>query len=827
MATDATLQTISVSRREDSSTAWFWWKETRQLAPLIALLIIVAMLILLLNAVVGVVNGNAFGFRVPYEITMLVFPGLFATGAGPLLVGQERSQRTLDWLALLPISAKRLATTKLCVAIVGLVIMWVFSLLVVAAFGLSDGTASRWIVGDQTGYSDNPLSYPVWISHSLFILLSGFFVAWRIQNQFYSLIVLIPLAFSPLIATSIVSEFVAHPMMSGDLDWINFAFTLVGIVVITPLTYRAAMRTLGPDAAPTIRPLVDVSVHSPARETNDSIAPRFGTHTAPVIWQSIHSAKGTLAILIGMLVLSFIATLLMCNFDNPRGMMRFLPLLLLSAPFAVCWLGVGVFKHDGASERVRFLADRGVSHRKTYFALHAVPVAILCTAMLVYAIWNLTISHHKTDSGFAAALPSLVTILLFVVLIYGVSQWVSQFVRTLILSVILAPILSVVVASWLSFAYGALELPTYGLVLCAIAPFLATYLTMRRYMDSTDRPATFIVGGIVIAIITLVPIGFAAAHVYSIPAIDSKIRAELLSEQAPLGDGTSWISLSIGAFNLSEPPGLFDRKEAMLRQLEERVEQGALDPRQVVAPLVSAESSINRVAVKLNQWEYQRWFSEMTYVRIVWRQDQTDTAWTKLAAWIDASAILLPALRHSTVITDQEFADRLEVLLLDTLEKDVPIDRRDEMAVHNAINAIGNPASRAAARRRAVLVTWRQHFQDSKGRYMHHYLDALNFQPQGLLPWVEPRLYDSLTLAMLEGIKAAEGHSDDLSWRLEMHAIHQPHGVFATSRYGNAMRSRPAMQTMTYAINGYGQLWGRDWEYVDPSTTIEQQGFDR
>ncbi|MCA9136428.1 MAG: hypothetical protein KDB00_06710, partial [Planctomycetales bacterium] len=123
----------------------------------------------------------------------------------------------------------------------------------------------------------------------------------------------------------------------------------------------------------------------------------------------------------------------------------------------------------------------------------------------------------------------------------------------------------------------------------------------------------------------------------------------------------------------------------------------------------------------------------------------------------------------------------------------------------------------------ALLVTWRNHFQDSEGRYQHHYLNVLYQQPQGLLPWVQPRIFDALTMAMLEGIDAAKKHSDEAGWRLKLHEIHQPGGVFETSRYGNAMRSRPAMQTMNFgSIGGYGQLWGRDWEYIDPSTIIQQ-----
>ncbi|PAY19834.1 hypothetical protein CKO51_08930 [Rhodopirellula sp. SM50] len=819
MSTEATLTALTTTRHEASSTAWFWWKETRQLAPLVALLAIVSLLIIVINAILGVAM-DSFRMQLPHEVTMLVFPGLFATGAGPLLVGQERSQRTIDWLALLPISSKRIATTKLLVGMAGLATMWAFALLVITAFELGQRDTSHWTIGGQTGYSGNPFSYPVWISHSLFVLLAGFYVAWRIKNQFYSLIALIPLAFAPLIATSLVSEFANRPMATGQLDWINLGFTLLGIVIVTPISYRAAIRTLGAAEAPSVKPLVDVSPHSPARETNDAIPPTFATHTAPIIWQSIHSAKGMLAILIGMLLISFLAAVQLAAVDRYRGIIGLLPWLLLLAPLAVCWLGISVFKHDGASERVRFLADRGVSPGKTYCALHAVPIAILCCSLLVYGLWNLTIVHREAVSNFAAGLPSLVTMLMIVVWIYAISQWVSQFVRTLILSVILAPILSLVTVGWLVFAYLSLGFPIYGLILCGLAPMVATYVMMRRYMDTGDRPLTFVVGGGVVGLIVLLPIGFAAAHVLSVPAMDPTLRAELLSEaQRHAEPNARLVAVPVTGF-ADDSAFRHDPLGDKMKELQNYLHHYKMDPQQSVAPLKSNAST--EVVALVGPWEYTRWHGNMMRARIQWRQQQDDPAWSELAQWLDASATLLPALRRSTLLSGQEIADRLEVLLIDTLQNDVPAERADEPAVQAATQAIGTPASRAAARRRAVVVTWQHKFQDDRERYLNHYLTVLEHQPPGLVGWMQPRFHDSLVTAMLEGIDAAANRSDDIGWRWKLHQLHQTGDVFQTSRYADDLRSLPAIETMTVdRINGYGQLWGRDWEYVELNTRTQ------
>ncbi|WP_182866510.1 ABC transporter permease [Stieleria mannarensis] len=824
MTTEATLSALTTRRHEASSTAWFWWKETRQLAPLIALLATVSLLIIVINAILDAAIGGQLRFRLPHEVTMLVFPGLFATGAGPLLVGQERSQRTIDWLALLPISSQRIATTKLLVAIAGLAVMWLFALLVITTFGLGRRETSYWMIGSTTGYSGNPFSYPVWISHSLFVLVAGYFVAWRIKNQFYSLIALIPLAFSPVIATSLVSEYVGRSLQTGQLDWINFGFTLLGIVIVTPLTYRAAIATLGAADAPAVTPLLDVSPHSPASETNDAIAPAFGTQTAPIIWQSLHSAKGMLAILVGMLLISFLAAVQLAAVDRYRGITGLLFWLLPLAPLAVCWLGISVFKHDGASQRIRFLADRGVSHRKAYLALHAVPISILSGSLLIYGVWNMTVVHEESVSGFAAGLPTVVTMLMFAAVIYSISQWVSQFVRTLILSVILAPILSLIAAGWLSFAYVSLGFPILGLVLCIAAPMIASWSMMRRYMDSTDRPVTFLAAGVVVAVITLLPVGVATSYVLSIPAMHPNQRQQLLNEaQSAPASSHRFVSIPMGGFLDSFQRLSYPYNDPM-RDLKESLEHYQMDP-QASVRLLKSRPDDNFIA-QTNLYDYQRWHGGMMRARLRWRQAQNDPAqndpaqndpaWAELASWLDASGVLLSALRRGRLLTDQEIADRLEVLLIDTLRHDVPPERDDDAAVQMAIAAIGTPASRSAARRGAVVATLQSLLRNDKDRYYNFRLTALECQPEGLVGWMEPRMQDAFFIALLEGIEASAGRSEDQGWRLKLHALHQPGGVFQTSRYGDEMRSMPAMETMTLGrISGYGQLWGRDWEYVN------------
>ena len=101
-------------------------------------------------------------------------------------------------------------------------------------------------------------------------------------------------------------------------------------------------------------------------------------------------------------------------------------------------------------------------------------------------------------------------------------------------------------------------------------------------------------------------------------------------------------------------------------------------------------------------------------------------------------------------------------------------------------------------------------------------IEQSNSVPPGLSGWMHPRIMDAFLLALLNGIEAAQQRPSDQDWRRALHALHQPGGVFETSRYGDAIRLLPPMETMTVSVNtGFGQLWGLDWEQVDPQTLLD------
>ena len=98
-------------------------KEARQLFPLLAVLIACGVFLHLLGLLQQPGNRAAF-----HSTILMLLPVLFAVGVGPMLISQEKEQRTLRWMASLPIPSRSIVTSKLIVSLLGLIVVWGVSL---------------------------------------------------------------------------------------------------------------------------------------------------------------------------------------------------------------------------------------------------------------------------------------------------------------------------------------------------------------------------------------------------------------------------------------------------------------------------------------------------------------------------------------------------------------------------------------------------------------------------------------------------------------------------------------------------------------------------
>ncbi|HBJ37090.1 MAG TPA: hypothetical protein DDZ51_20530, partial [Planctomycetaceae bacterium] len=144
-----------------------WWKELRQLLPMMILLPTIATLLTTFHLFSS--GPNQFSWSAGIAV-FLGMPGLFAVGAGALLVGQEKELRTIQWLSSLPIRPQTIVRVKTATAVVGLGILWMIS-----------GLYFAWREKYESPMTDvGPLS--AWPVNSFFILFAGLALAWRIKS---------------------------------------------------------------------------------------------------------------------------------------------------------------------------------------------------------------------------------------------------------------------------------------------------------------------------------------------------------------------------------------------------------------------------------------------------------------------------------------------------------------------------------------------------------------------------------------------------------------------------------------------------------------------
>ncbi|MEM6470071.1 MAG: hypothetical protein AAF802_10990 [Planctomycetota bacterium] len=809
MASDAMLskQTIERTHVERGSSgadsSWLVWKEVRQLFPLLALLALIASMvagILLLQSLLGSAPASS---TIP--VALILFPAIFATGTGPLLVGQERASRTLDWLNLLPIGTGRIFGVKYCISLAGLAVMWVLHFLLLQIFGHGDLIFSGWWV--DGGASLIPIGYAALFLHSLFVLQAGFYVAWRIQNQFHSLIVLIPLIALPILIVNGLQ--IADIMNSGE-SGILF-FSAVGWLWLMPLSYIAARRTLGALPAPRVSGFRQQRlVRSSSTRTSET--PSFESSSSAFIWQTFASTQLTWIMLLAMLLLSFVVLAMTASFTarDLGGPFAGVLSVVTAGPalLAVAWLGVMVFKYDGSVAQVQFLSQRGVAPWKILLCRHLVPVALLCGCGCVYGLWQwLAVPSLASDDRLVDhhPLPSLSLLLCIGLVIYSAGQWVSQLVRTLILAVILAPIAGGILLAWFGFAWIGLGTPIWLLGICAFFPLVATFLIQQKYCDGHEQVTGYILGVVVIGSIFGIPIADAARRISQVAGMDEDTKSILLAEGRALKRTSS-----------RETRNPFN--EAFIRSYV-----SSIDTKDTFAPIEFTERSLALYETNASEWlrtladvqddetfqfstnEVETWYQRTQLARIRYQQLDDEESLTAYLEYLQWGSRALPPARRCQWISGQHAADYLESLLVELLQQQPASNHRDRSEVIETIANLGTPESRARARRAAVLVSaW--------SRYAP---GIIRTQPEALSYWLKPRYGEQWIAAMLVGIEASKepNHSDD--WCRDLIRLQNPGQSYEGSIYQYIQDGGDVTLIPPPNSDTNGAFWGGRWEYVD------------
>ncbi|MEX0824512.1 MAG: hypothetical protein WD119_00010 [Pirellulaceae bacterium] len=487
------------------------WKESMQLLPL---LLAFLGLSTLLMAVLGLIPN---GYRA-FPTFLILIPNIFAIGAPPMAIGQEDETGTLRWMRGLPVDWWSIALVKFMVALLGLILIWIFLIAVMALAGVPKVFGGREVFSVEAiggiGFAG---------MFSVYLMSGGFAVSWWLRSPIPSLLTMLPLITLLFVAVmQIATRFDAPNRSAPIVHTVVLCIATLALLAIAAAgarrtfyrswTRRRSRRWIAIDAAikHAYQPTYIVPLHSPGR--------RFA-----LLWQA---AAQTWLVVLPIFCVGFIAALipLVIFFANPQGGLPIGPLMigLAVTPF----LGAMVFAADNKNRRHRFLADRGIGSFTIWWTRQALP--LLATVVLAGTFFVVYYAARDNPAR-VTGLTGLQTLLLFA-LAFASGQLTGQAFRRPIMGVLAAP---VVFVAFSVFAVAVLiEYPSYtwaGIAAVALL-WLVTLRLCRRWSDERFGAGYYgrLAGWIALAVLVFVgPIAI-SRYVTTPPAVPDR-HAETLA----------------------------------------------------------------------------------------------------------------------------------------------------------------------------------------------------------------------------------------------------------------------------------------------------------
>ena len=668
------------------------WKEIQQLKPLVLVLLVASLLCHLLVSLSKPAAGIVHPTADAHQWILLGMPGLFAVGVGALLIGQEKEQRTLLWLKSLPVPPRQIIMTKLSVSLVALVLIWLISVLILLLF------VSR------IRLSEDPVVILTWISHTLFILLAGMALAWKINSSFASLLCLVPIAFVPYAISWGITVFIEQPyyFRADARPSLLLAWQAILSLVAASLVWRFGKQSLG--AAKVVSGSIDARTQVQAIQQRTilwRLSSPILTPFSALTWQMWAQSRWFLCALLGMACLGACFNI----FSNPLG--------VAAVMLASVWLGVVSFQGDRLHNRIRFLADRGVRPRRVWWTRQIVPIVMLG----IVALWACGIHGFQNVNKFEVTAVTFATIaglFLMALMAYSHAQWVSQITFSPIVAAVVAPMAAAGAGLYHSYVGPSLLLaPIWILALCTPIPFIATYGAMQRWMEGRFGFSYWAWHSSLLLAwlcIPAMPLVFAMLTVESMPAeIAREIKAERSSAFTP----------SFYGQELELLPGIRSSAAGSAQQLETSEEQSTATKR--LEPSVSLLEQWPKIAAHIDQQLTQssipvrngnravnHMVATMRLLRMKLDAEEQSANQDDVIQYRQCIGLLTRAverIRTSNDFKDQSYADWVESALTRELAWPNARQRLAETYV-DAARQLSNSVARNAARRQAIAQMW-------------------------------------------------------------------------------------------------------------------------
>ncbi len=440
-----------------------------------------------------------------------------------MLVGQEKETRTLQWLSSLPLSNTRLIYTKLLAGLIA----WAFSwLVVIAAYWCCELIIAAPLFDGL--YEQHPFRsrwFNFWLLSSFYLLMLGYVTAWKFGNAMSGLIALVPLALVPSLLR-FGWEYVRNPglsLSSASYDSSYAAHLVWLLVALVPTIWflgHFARQALAPKeyAVATSNPYAVTSLAN-ATKTKPVLSPN-----SALLWQFYQQNKRMYLSLFGTCIALGLMLIYVGDHSGNDDENELLPWVSIIVCVTSSWMGVMVFQSDNLQDRIRFLADRGVSPWKAWLIRMAWPLLFIAAMVWLYALWY----QVRPNRSFVEERPTafIVAALLVVFFLYG--QWFAQLVKQPLLSALGAPVIGALALLFCVAVYSGMPVPVGSIVPVALMPLIATFLMMRRWMDRRINWKYYACHIGIIGSGILLPIVISIAKAGQTPGMDAAMNTHFL-----------------------------------------------------------------------------------------------------------------------------------------------------------------------------------------------------------------------------------------------------------------------------------------------------------
>jgi len=423
-----------------------------------------------------------------------------------------------------------------------------------------------------------------------------------------------------------------------------------------------------------------------------AVTTRYGVTQSPfpaLIWQFARQSR---ALLVGTsLMLAFASVVLLPYAQTRPG--PTVPLAMLMAYLAVSWLGVSVFQSDSVHQRIRFLADRGVSPTLVWLTRQAVPAAVITTILIGTLLFAVLVEPRGLrSSGSLGAIVMLPVALMFV--IYSFSQWVGQVITSPIVSMIAAPLASMIPFALYSYSVSMLDAPLMLVPIATCLPLVATFLLTRRWMDRRFGLRYWFMQAGFAAAIFLIPAMPHIAALFQEPGMSRQVQAQLNA-----------VARSSRAFRRTPIELVLNRDTSEQRRFESFVQVWN-------DQLESAELQLSRTSAPIG-YSSSRLIQQVYAINLLLgmsiEQNDKDIDQEKLNAYRRSFSMLsdfVVRMRESPQIVDQDFADLIEIALLRQMRRRGVRVLLGEERYWLIAKRLADKSARREARIRAVALSW-------------------------------------------------------------------------------------------------------------------------